>query len=398
MRFHVVGQPYLPTKKEFSACAFTQKNFKFCKMMKQRGHTIFHYGVEGSNAECDKDSVIVSDAERKRWFGEYDRNKVGYAEKGVSWDPSLPYWKESNAKANVAIAENAQRGDFICLIGGTCQQGIGTLPLPSGLIADIPLGKKCITVEYGAGYLGTFADFVVYESYAHMHHIYGRSETKDPDGRFFDAVIPSYFDLNDFTVSQYPEQSDPYYLFVGRMIHRKGVGIAVEATRRAGVKLVLCGQGARQEGNKVICDDGSTYEGDHLWYVGHAGPGQRDELMRRAVALFAPSIYLEPFGSVAVESQLCGTPVITTDFGAMTETVPHGIAGYRCRTLEQFVWAIQNVHKLDRQQIAGRARSLYSLERIGLMYDEWFSMLSTLWGQGWYSERQRTSLNWMEGF
>ena len=48
-RLHVIGMPHTRTTKEYNACAFTQKALKFCKMMTDRGHTVYHYGVEGSN-------------------------------------------------------------------------------------------------------------------------------------------------------------------------------------------------------------------------------------------------------------------------------------------------------------------------------------------------------------
>src|SRR5439155_361385 len=80
--------------------------------------------------------------------------------------------------------------DFICLIAGRCQQPI----------ADA--FPQHISVEYGVGYEGIFSQFCVFESYAHMANVYGQA--KITRGRFFDAVIPNYFDPADFQSSLEP--------------------------------------------------------------------------------------------------------------------------------------------------------------------------------------------------
>ena len=51
-----------------------------------------------------------------------------------------------------------------------------------------------MVVEYGIGYNGTFAKYRVFESYAHMHKIWGAQGGFDPDGKFYDVVIPNYFE------------------------------------------------------------------------------------------------------------------------------------------------------------------------------------------------------------
>jgi glycosyltransferase involved in cell wall biosynthesis len=121
-------------------------------------------------------------------------------------------------------------------------------------------------------------------------------------------------------------------------------------------------------------------------YVGAVGPEQRAELMGNAIATFVPTLYLEPFGNVNIESQACGTPVITTDWGAFTETVVEGVTGFRCRSVEEFILATQNVKNLDRKAIRDRAVSLYSVDVIAKQYEKYFNRLMTLWGDGWYTE------------
>jgi glycosyltransferase involved in cell wall biosynthesis len=78
--------------------------------------------------------------------------------------------------------------------------------------------------------------------------------------------------------------------------------------------------------------------------------------------------------------------VITTDWGAFTETVVQGVTGYRCRNVEEFILATQNVKNLDRQAIRDRAISLYSVDVIAKQYEYYFRRLETLWGDGWYTE------------
>ena len=63
MRFHVLGLPHTVTNHDYVACAYTQKVFKFCKMMKKLGHYIIHYGHADSDPDADDtspDSYTIS--------------------------------------------------------------------------------------------------------------------------------------------------------------------------------------------------------------------------------------------------------------------------------------------------------------------------------------------------
>lgn len=119
-------------------------------------------------------------------------------------------------------------------------------------------------------------------------------------------------------------------------------------------------------------------------YVGEVGKAARAELLASASALIVPTLYVEPFGGVAVEAMFAGCPVVASDWGAFTETVTPDV-GRRFRTLRQGCEAVEAVRTLDRAAVAEAARARYSLEAVRPRFRAWFEQLGTLWGEGWYA-------------
>lgn len=350
MRFHVVGMPHTQTTLDFTACAFTEKVRKFCIMMKNMGHHVTLYSGDQNEAPCD---------EHVQCYTEYDRLKVvgNNHYTMASFDYSLPHWINFNAKVAAGIRERMQPQDFICVMGGLANKQIAdTIP-------------ELMTVEFGIGYGGVFAKYKVFESYAWMHTVYGSlaGSPNAADGRFFDEVIPAYIEPELFP---YVDEPSDYFLFMGRLTERKGYQIASEVCKYMGKKLLIAGQGTPP---------------DYGTYVGVVGTEKRAELFGNAITSFAPTIYVEPFGTVVIESQACGTPTLTTDWGAFTETVINGFNGYRCRTFKQFIEAVDKATTLDRKKIHEHAVNTYGLEAIQKRYDDYFRRLLTLWYDGWYS-------------
>ena len=351
MRFHIISVPHTNTTVDFCLSAITEKARRFCIMMKNLNHLVYLYAGELNTAPVDEHIPCITEKERLEYL-------KGESYATGSYDNSLPHWKAFNKNVIQELRKRIEKKDFICVIGGYSHKPI----------ADAFPGH--ITVEFGIGYTGTFAKFRVFESYAWMHSIYAENKSSSTvDGNFFDAVIPGYFEPEMFPLV---ETKGDYYLYIGRLIDRKGFRIAQEVCQRLGKRLLLAGYGP-QEG--------------YGEFVGCVGAEERAKLMSNAIAVFVPTLYIEPFGNVVVEAHLCGTPVISTDWGAFTETNIHGVTGFRCRTFKEFCEATEEVKKLDFRKIREIAVSKYSLESIQKEYDKYFKRLLTLWDDGWYDMR-----------
>jgi glycosyltransferase involved in cell wall biosynthesis len=200
-------------------------------------------------------------------------------------------------------------------------------------------------------------------------------------------VIPNYFDPEDFPYDiANPPKKEDYFLYIGRMITRKGAHIAVEATGVAGAKLKMAGQGFIEVKDGVYKSREFEVSGKHIEYLGTVGVKERFDLMSKAKAVFVLTQYLGPFEGVQAEANLCGTPVITTDWGCFTENVIDGMNGFRTRTMAEILWAMDNVNTLDRQKIRNFAIKNWSMNRVKWQYQAYFEQLATLWDKGWYNK------------
>jgi glycosyltransferase involved in cell wall biosynthesis len=335
-------------------------------MMTNLGHDVIHYGGEGSDAPCSEHVQVVTESERESWFhSDWDKGDLS----DIVYDPGKHYWVAFNNRAIGEIQKRIEPRDFICLSVGYAQAPVA-MAFPNHT-----------SLEYAIGYYGTATRYRCFASEAWRHCVYGRQG--QDNGAWYDRVIYHYFDPQDFPLGGH---GGDYYLFLGRLIANKGAHIAADVVKRVGGRLVLAGQGVlEKEPGKIVAQE-LTLIGDHIEHVGPVGVKERAELLGNAKALFVLTQYIAPFEMVHVEAGLCGCPVITTDFGAFTETVENGVTGYRVRTMGEAMWAARNVHKLDPKVIRERSVSRFSLASIAPQYQEWFDRLYERWDKGWYDE------------
>lgn len=373
-RFHLLGLAHTKTNKDFIACAFTQKVLKMGKMLTNLGHTVYHYGAEGSDLQCTEDIVCVTDAEQNYSYENFDPGSNTIYQFNVKDFAYQKFYK----RAITEIKKRTEPKDILLCAMGTLQKPIADAVAP-------------LAIEMGIGYTGVFAKFRVFESYAWMHYIYGYLYPKPTscDGKYYDCVIPNYFDPDDF---EFSKKKDDYYLYMGRITWRKGIQIAAQVVEEIGAKLIVAGIGDLKD---------IHVNSPNVEHVGFVSSERRRELMKKAKALFVPTIYLEPFGGVNVEAQFSGTPPITSDWGGFVDTVVHGVTGYRCRTIDQFIWAAKNIDKIKPQDCRDWAMKNFSLDRVALMYQEYFDKIHDLFspGKGFYElHPERKELDWLKKY
>ena len=350
VRIHIPGLPHNDPVRATEYCAFAQRIRRLTTALHDLGHEVYLYAGPDSDASCTEHVEVIKFDDRARWFGDETWTEQVFDR----WDPDDSCWTESNTAIIRAIGERLEPGDIIGITAGRCQAAIADA-FPAHLKAEL-----------FAGYEGIMPDrtHICFESEAWRHYQYGRYGITD--GRFFDAVIPNFFDPDEFALA---DKKD-YLLYLGRMTPRKGLPIVAELARVHPV--VTAGQG----------DDRIPY----AHHVGVVTGARKRDLLARARAVLVPSQYVEPFGGVAVEAMLSGTPVITTDFGAFTETVEHGVTGFRCRTLAEFRAAVEQVDLLDPAAIRKRAVERFSTAAAAPLYDGWLGRLATLYDRGWYQD------------
>jgi glycosyltransferase involved in cell wall biosynthesis len=124
--------------------------------------------------------------------------------------------------------------------------------------------------------------------------------------------------------------------------------LAIEAARRAGVRIVLAG--------KIALPEEKTYfreciepllDGKQACFVGEANALEKRELYARARGLLVPLQWDEPFGLVMIEAMACGTPAIVFRRGAAPEIVVDGETGFLVEDVDQMVAAMYRLDRID---------------------------------------------------
>ena len=346
MIFHCLSVPYSPTNKNVSLCAFVQKVYKFCDEMTKRGHTVYHYGHEDSIVNCTEHINVINNDILKKSYGNLNDWKTKGFDQNVDTEAVRIFNDNCIVELNKRIKSNKE---FIL-----CWFGFAHEPCVKHFY------NKAIVVEPSIGYDSMFAPIKIFETHSQMHKMHGTSKTNINFGSEF--VIYPGFDPNDFLFKKNKSNTG---LFLGRIINDKGAKLVYDICNHIGQDIIFAGPNILNLKDTENCK-----------FAGFVDPQQRMNLLSDAKFLFAPSLFIEPCNWTVIEAQLSGTPTITTNFGGFTETVLQGQTGLRCSTINEMIYAVQNINKfINPENCYKYAISRYTIKQQCDNYESIFKSL-----------------------
>jgi glycosyltransferase involved in cell wall biosynthesis len=149
------------------------------------------------------------------------------------------------------------------------------------------------------------------------HYIANSAITRERIRQFYGrdaSIVHPPVDVERFT----PAEPEDWFVVVGAVVRHKRVDLALEAARRAGVRLKVVGTGPDLP---RLASESAAFA-DFLGWVDDA---TLIRLLPRARALIVPNV--EEFGIAAVEAQAAGRPVVGLRAGGTGETVIDGETG-----------------------------------------------------------------------
>jgi glycosyltransferase involved in cell wall biosynthesis len=168
-----------------------------------------------------------------------------------------------------------------------------------------------------------------------------------------DRFVWNGIDPDDFI---YSETKDNYFLFlVAGNAHKarfhKGLDIAFWIAKQTGIKLVVAGGTDNWWENHEL---GKLCRENDAEFVGLIYEQRKAEIFAAAKALLFPTQVNEAFGLPVAEALMSGTPVITSNHGAMPEILDP-LGGFICAGESDYLNAVENLAQIksaDCRQLA----------------------------------------------
>jgi len=185
-----------------------------------------------------------------------------------------------------------------------------------------------------------------YELLHERLHLVAISEAQRDDnpGLRYAGTVHNGIDLGSY---EYRADKDDYLVYIGRANPDKGPVRAIEIARRAGRPLKMILKRNEPPEREYYSEVIEPMLRDDVEVVANVPHETKVELLARAKAMLFPIQWMEPFGLVMTEAMACGTPVVTTNWGAAPELVDDGVTGFRRDTDDELVEALAHIDDIS---------------------------------------------------
>lgn len=184
---------------------------------------------------------------------------------------------------------------------------------------------------------------------------------------------------NGIDLSSYPyaPRDDSYLVYIGRANPDKGPKEAITIARRAGLPLKMVLKRGEPPEREYFEHEVKPLLSSDIEMFENISHEQKVDLLSGATAMIFPIRWPEPFGLVMTEAMACGTPVITTNWGAAPELVDDGVTGFRRDGEDDLVDAVGHVRDLDPAACRKRVEDLFSAEAMVRGYETVYETVRT---------------------
>ncbi|MDT7817468.1 MAG: hypothetical protein QOJ42_7384 [Acidobacteriaceae bacterium] len=146
----------------------------------------------------------------------------------------------------------------------------------------------------------------------------------------------------DMTKYRLQTKKEDYLCFLGRIAPIKGVHIAIDVAKRAGIPLKIAGEIQPMFREYFETKVKPHIDGRFIEYVGEADLEMKNQLLGSSRGMLFPIQWNEPFGLVMLEAMACGTPVFALPGGSVPEIVRPGISGAISSSAEEMAEAVKS--------------------------------------------------------
>jgi len=181
--------------------------------------------------------------------------------------------------------------------------------------------------------------------------------------------------------SRYPvsTEDDGYVVHLGRYAPEKGTHVAIDVAQRACLPIRLAGRSHPEDQRYFDELVAPRLRLPNVYEEGEANHEKKVALLQRARALVCPIDWEEPFGLVAIEAMLCGTPVVGFSRGSFPEIVDENVTGFLVPSgnVDALAQALQMLDTFDRGRCARRARERFSAATMANAYEKVYEQAIT---------------------